>query len=420
MLVYGLRVASAGLAYLIQIFLARWMGTFEYGIFVYAWTWVVMVGNLADLGFATAAQRFIPEYREKKQLPLLRGFLRVTEWLPIMSGCGACALGLVLVVTFRNHFAPHNSIPLSLACFCLPFFALASVQDGVARSYGWMVLGLAPDYLVRPIAIIVIIGATAMLGVQLDAGVVMMIALTATGGAALMQLVILKTRLRSTASGQGQFSIGVWFKASLPIFIFSAFYLLLTNTDVLILEYFRSPDDVAVYYASSKTLALVAFVSFSVSAVSARRFSEYWTGGNRDQIGTYFNKTIRWTFWPSLIGAALIFIAGKPLLAMFGPAFSSGHALIGIMAVGLIVQASTGPVEAVLNMLHQERACAAVYGISCIFNLLFCVLLIPPLGPVGAALAISATLILKSVLMFAVIKYRLSLHAFIWGGSAHR
>ena len=126
----------------------------------------------------------------------------------------------------------------------------------------------------------------------------------------------------------------------------------------------------------------LAFVSFSVSAVSARRFSEYWTGTNRDQIGTYFNKTIRWTFWPSLIGAALILIAGKPLLAMFGPDFSSGYALIGIMAVGLIVQASTGPMEALLNMLHQERACAAVYGISCIFNLLFCVLLIPPLGPV--------------------------------------
>ena len=51
------------------------MGSFEFGIYVYVWTWVLLFGQLLDLGLATAAQRFIPEYRERGQLALLRGFV---------------------------------------------------------------------------------------------------------------------------------------------------------------------------------------------------------------------------------------------------------------------------------------------------------------------------------------------------------
>ena len=54
-----------GLIYLSQILLARWMGSFEFGIYVYVWTWVLLIGDLADLGLASAAQRFIPEYTSR-------------------------------------------------------------------------------------------------------------------------------------------------------------------------------------------------------------------------------------------------------------------------------------------------------------------------------------------------------------------
>ena len=46
--VFVIRVFSAGLAYLSQILLARWMNGSEYGVFVYVWTWVVLIGSLLD------------------------------------------------------------------------------------------------------------------------------------------------------------------------------------------------------------------------------------------------------------------------------------------------------------------------------------------------------------------------------------
>ena len=59
--VFMVRVASALLALVSQVLLARWMGSFEFGIYIYVWTWVLMIGALSDLGLSSAAKRFIPE-----------------------------------------------------------------------------------------------------------------------------------------------------------------------------------------------------------------------------------------------------------------------------------------------------------------------------------------------------------------------
>ena len=61
--IFIIRVLSAGLAYLSQILLARWMGGSDYGIYVYVWTWVLLLGSMMDFGISASAQKIIPEYR---------------------------------------------------------------------------------------------------------------------------------------------------------------------------------------------------------------------------------------------------------------------------------------------------------------------------------------------------------------------
>ena len=60
------------------------MGGFEFGIYIYAWTWVLLIGGMVDLGLGSAAQRFIPEYTEHKHFALLRGFLGGSRWLALV------------------------------------------------------------------------------------------------------------------------------------------------------------------------------------------------------------------------------------------------------------------------------------------------------------------------------------------------
>ena len=73
--VFLVRVANAMLALGTQVLLARWMGSFEFGVYIYVWTWVLMIGALSDVGLSSAARRFIPEYTELSAFDRLRGFL---------------------------------------------------------------------------------------------------------------------------------------------------------------------------------------------------------------------------------------------------------------------------------------------------------------------------------------------------------
>ena len=76
---FAIRVIAAAIAFLSQIFMARWLGQFEYGIMVLVWTYMVMIGGFAALGFDAAMVRFIPEYRETKQFGMLHGILRTSK-----------------------------------------------------------------------------------------------------------------------------------------------------------------------------------------------------------------------------------------------------------------------------------------------------------------------------------------------------
>src|SRR3954464_8698879 len=79
--IFIIRVVSAGLAYLSQILLARWMGGSDYGVYVYVWTWVLRLGSMIDFGISASAQKIIPEYRTSDEHALLRGFLSDCQWL---------------------------------------------------------------------------------------------------------------------------------------------------------------------------------------------------------------------------------------------------------------------------------------------------------------------------------------------------
>jgi len=232
-----------------------------------------------------------------------------------------------------------------------------------------------------------------------------------------VQMVLLDRRLHGAVTpGARRYEPRYWLETALPLFVVDSFFILLTYVDTLVLQAFVGPADVAVYFAATKTLALVNFIYFAVSAACAHRFSEYHVAGERDKLATFLAEAIRWTFWPSLALAAVLLALGKPILMLFGPGFADGYHLIVIMSVGLVARSAVGPAERLLNMIGQQKICAAIYGCAFAVNLVLCLVLIPHFGLTGAAIATSTAVLVESALLFAVTKRRLGLHVFIWGG----
>jgi O-antigen/teichoic acid export membrane protein len=413
-----IRVFSAGLIYLSQILLARWMGSFEFGIYVYVWTLVAVIGDVSDLGFATSAQRFVPEYAKRGALDLLRGFLSRSRWMAVGSASVIAAIVIITVHVLAPYLPNYLVLPLSIAGATLPFYGLMQMQDGIARSYNWIHVALLPPFVVRHVIMLTIVLAAYLLHFPATAETAVIAVAVALMLTVVGQTFVLNRKLaRAVPPGPKTYEVKTWLSISLPILIVEGFYLLLTNVDIVLLEHFRSPDDVAVYYAAAKTLALISFVHFAVSAAVGHRFSEYHVIKDHDRLKEILADSIRWTFWASLAACIIMLAMGRPLLSLFGLRFVDGFQLMLILAAGLMARASVGPIERLLNMLGEQRACAAVYAAAFVLNLVLCMVLIPRIGVDGAAVATSTALIVESILLFVVTKRRLGFHVFIWGRS---
>ena len=416
--VFVIRVISAGLAYLSQILLARWMGGSDYGVYVYVWTWVLLLGSMMDFGISSSAQKIIPEYRTSGAHALLRGFLSGSRWMTFVVSSLVSLLLAGAVKWLSPWIASGEIVPLYIGCLTLPAFVLANTQDGIARSHDWMRLGLMPQFIVRQSLIIGLTAGAFARGFHLGATAAMLASAAAVWIAMIGQLLVLNRRLGGhIEAGPKAYDFRGWLAVSLPILLVESFYLLLSYTDVLVLQQFRSSEEVGVYFAVVKTLALVSFIHYAMSATTAHRFAEYHALGDQPRLAAYVAQAIKWTFWPSLAATILLLTFGKPLLWLFGPQFVAGYDIMFVAAIGLVVRSAIGPVERLLNMLGHQHICALAYALSFVMNVVLCVALVPRFGGHGAAAATSISLAFETVLLFWIVRHGLGLHVLAFGKS---
>lgn len=415
MFVFAIRVLSAAIAYVSQVLLARWMGGFEYGVFVAVWVAAVILGGLACLGFQTGIIRFIAEYRTAGQNDFLRGSISGALIWSLFASTLIAAAGSAGVWYFADWFENYYLVPIYLAAICLPMLSLQEVQDGVARAFNWPGVALAPTFILRPLLILAAMAIAIAAGFEPDAPTAMIATIIAVYCASLLQFFLLRRRLaRTVPAGPRRYTPVQWIAIAMPIFLVEGFYTLLTNIDILFVSHYMQPEDVAVYFAATKTLALVHFVYFAVKAAAAHRYSAYRTAGDHATYERFIQQTVSWTFWPSLALAAFMAFAGKYFLMLFGEGFASGEAVIWVLAIGIVARAAVGPAESVLTMSGEQKICAALYAMSLMVNVILNITLIPIYGLLGAAIATTGAMIFESLALYAVALRRLDLHIVIF------
>ena len=420
-LAFSVRVASAALLYISQIVLARWMGAFEYGIYVFVWTWVLVLGGVSHLGFAGASIRLVPEYRERGEHDLLRGILFGGRAIALGGATVLASLGLLLLWFVPSIVQNHYLLPGFLALVCLPLYALSDVQDGIGRGRGWMAVALVPPYILRPLLVLACMIVAHALGWPMVATTAAGAAIIATWLAALAQTVVLQRRLAAELpTGPRRFAYREWLAMSLPLLAMYACEMTLQNADVLVISAYLTPVEVGMYFAAAKTMSLVMFVHYAVGSAVANRISVLNTRGNRAELEAFVRDAVRWTFWPSLAAAALLLALGKPLLWLFNARFVDAYPVMFVLVLGFLARAAVGPAEYVLNMLGQQRLCAAVLATSAIIAVALNFILVPRFGLIGAASATATAIAFAAAMNYAVARVTLGLDLGIWGGLRRR
>ena len=410
---FAIRIVSAAIAFASQIILARVMGEFEYGIFVFVWALVVIFGDLSCLGFHTTVVRFLPEYAGRSAYPEIRGLTSTARVFAILSSTALATIGLLGLWIFHDAFADYYVVPLYVGLFCMPMIALGDVLEGTARAHSWAVVALSPTYIVRPLLILALMVLAVALEAPHTALTAMVAALAATYLTTVAQFFNIVRRLgKRYVAGPRKIEFSLWIRAALPIFLIEGFGFLLTNSDVIVVGLFLDPESVAIYFAAAKTMALVHFVFFSVKAAAAPRFAAMFAAGDRVALARFAGETVRWSFWPSLAVGLGVLLLGHFLLSLFGPAFTAGWSLMFILYVGILAKALVGPGEVLLTMSGEQTLCVAVYAVALAANIAFNVMLIPLFGLTGAAVATTGAMVVEALLLHLAVRGKLSIILF--------
>ncbi len=419
LIAFAIRVASAAIAFISQIIMARMMGEFEYGIFVFVWVLVIIFGNLSCLGFHSTVIRFLPHYSAQNAHPEIRGLTSAARTFSMLSATALATVGLLALWLLRDRVESFYVVPVFLGIFCLPMIALGDVLEGTARAHSWAIAALSPTYIVRPLLILAFMVAAVTAGAEHTAQTAMAAALAATYLTSLFQFFDVGRRLHRTYSrGPRRIEFSTWIRMSLPIFLIEGFGFLLTNSDVVVVGLVLDPESVAIYYAAAKTMALVHFVLFAVKAAAAPRFAALYGQGDREGLAAFAGETVRWSFWPSLAVGLGVLLVGHFLLSLFGPAFTAGYGVMVILLVGILAKASVGPGEVLLMMAGQQKLCMVLYAVALAANIGLNVALIPPFGIDGAAIATAGAMAIEAALLYAAVRRMLGITIFAFASPA--
>ena len=185
---------------------------------------------------------------------------------------------------------------------------------------------------------------------------------------------------------------GNLYKMATPMLISSSLFLVISWSDTLMLGYYLTEDRVGMYRIVFKIATLITFAQFALNTVVAPMVSALHEKGTAlDVLTTKVARLNLITAGPIFVG---IVVLGPWLISMFGVAgAASAYPWLLILAFGQLINAFAGPGLNILNMTGYEKSARNTMLVVVVLNVLLNLILIPTLGPLGAAISTTTTMV---------------------------
>lgn len=410
-----LKLAGLTLTYLVQVFLARWMGKTEYGIYEYVISWSLLIAIPAGLGLPRTALRLIAEYQVKQDWGRLRGIVRGSWLLTVLAsfGLSLASTGLILLLNHYHSFA--YAIPLSIGIWLVPLQALVQLQLETARGMKDVTLAYAPSQVIWPILLLLGGWFFWQRNHALDSITAIKLAMLMLAIALSFQFWRLWSKLNSEVEATAPvYCYREWIGIALVLLLQVGFKTILSQTDIVMVGSLMGPEDAGIYSAAVKTAMWEAFVLQTVNIVVAPVFTTLYTQGDRQGLQNLVSKVTVWIFWFSLAIAAILIVFAQPVMGLFGSEFVVAHWQLKILVAGQLVNALCGSVSLLMVMTGHQNQAVVVYGYAALINVVLNGILIPIFGSIGAAIATSLTMAMWNIWLSVLVFRNLGIYSSVF------
>ncbi len=332
---------------------------------------------LTDVGLTTVATRETAQ-ADDRELPAL-----IANQIFIRVGLG-CAAALVTVgVTAFLPFSTNAESLLRILGPCLVFSALSSLSL-VFRSRG----SLWPIVVVSCIASLTGIGLAVALAIQSGDAVAfawVRLLTVAFSGIATLVLLLVRFRPRLTLHLRAVWRLLV---SALPYGLSLALVYLYYRIDVPMLALLGGSDEVAVYTSAYRILDVLTLLPAAASAIALAEMAKLAKVGERKRLVHFAQQYLELAFVAGLfIGLALNLTGPQILQVLYRGRYDTSLPVFRILAWAATATLVTNVFLPVISALDKRRVLVIVSAVGLVVNVGVNLVLIPTLGPVGAAFA---------------------------------
>jgi O-antigen/teichoic acid export membrane protein len=379
-----IQIAGNGIGYAGQILLARWLGVGNYGNFTYLITWAQVFTIGALVGMDLGIVRFVPEYIFHKDQQRLRGILRWSRLLVLMAGIPLAGASAWILYFVRP--IPSSTITLLLGSLLIPLFALSGIQTEIIRSIKRIAWAYGPPILLQPFLLLGVAYAfVRVLGGLTDFLSLVALLISICFVVLLQGVVIRKAFSELTRNGPAIYEARGWLKVSFPLLFNSIFSILLLRVDTLAVGYYLGSEEVGIYGAAVKTATMIGITLLAANTIVAPLITSYFTRRDMAGLQDIVSLATLGSFGLSLVIGLGVMLLSGPILGAFGGEFVRARFPLLILIIGQLVNVGSGSVGLLMVLTGYERQSVFVLGCCALITSVFCIVVIPSFGIIGAA-----------------------------------
>jgi O-antigen/teichoic acid export membrane protein len=413
---FTVSVTGTALGLLANLAMARLIGRAEYGIYALMFSWVSVLVMVAQAGQDISIIRFLPGYIQENAWGRVRG-LRIGVGLFVLatSLCVAIAGGVVVHIIGAHHSAGWRAT-FYIGFAMLPILTQLQQSSAMHRSFKRPVITGMYSTVMRPIALLVLLGIASILVARHDAP--MAAVCTALSGlVALLGSGWHLTRAWPKA-GRGvrpSYEARRWVTVGWQLSLLSIITVGGARLDVMLLGAIMGTSDVGPYYAAVKMAGFAFFATQAVNVVLAPMIAERYDARDMRGLQSVAVHGARIGLAGAACVALFCAVAGKWVLGLFGHDFDTAYVPLLILLLGCCASSCFGEVGFMLSMTKYQKQASFFVLIGIAANCIAAFLLVPRLGATGAAIGASLSLFIWRGLAWRFVTTRLGIEPSVFG-----
>ena len=410
---FALKVSHTLLTLGLTVLLARLLGPEGYGIYSYALALVTVLAIPAHVGLPTLLIREIAGHQVRQQWGLLLGVLRFANITALVMSVGLATLAGLLGWFLAERFGTQQLLTFAWALSLVPLMTLGLLRGAALRGLRKVVQGQLPEQVLQPGLLMVLVGLTVALAGAETLSPALTMALHAL---AFLVTFLLGAMPAETGPARPQYAVRAWLRSLLPLSFLAGMQVINNRAGIVMLGLLGNAEEVGIYRVASQGAMLVVFGLTAMNMVVSPYVARFYAQNDTAKLQRMITISARVMLLAALPVAAVFVVFGDDILRLvFGADYVPGHAALAILCVGQLINAATGSVVAILNMMGHERDTARSVALAAVLNVMLNALLIPFYGIEGAAVATAVSLAAWNLLMVYWVRRRTGLDSTILG-----